>query len=57
MTVCIYGDCANLRREPVGSAPGERTKIIGVLKSESFQRSLIVVLGGSKYGSPMVLVM
>jgi len=57
MTVCIYGDWANLRREPVGSAPGERTKIMGVLQSESFQRSLIVVFGGSKYGSPMVFVM
>jgi len=45
---------ASLNMEVVGSAPGDRTNIIGVLLSESFHKSFKETLGDIRYCSPIV---
>jgi hypothetical protein len=47
--ISIFNYFASLKREVVGSAPGDKTNIIGVLESESFHRSFKVTFGGIKY--------
>jgi len=47
--ISTYGDSESFSNDAVGSAPGERMKITGVLSSESFHNYLTVTFGGSKY--------
>ena len=52
--ISIFNYLVNLKRELVGSAPGDNTKIIGVLLSESFHKSFKEIFGDTKYFSPIV---